>query len=231
MFTNFFRTPIVKNICERLLLKVNIPFIAKSLLLTHLISMFHLSGFLTFSGVIKTENLLQRLHFQELSFLADVAFKKNYDLKLLLKRPLASFRIECSSTIGLKQNIFKWCHYTIEQIKELIRKHLKFQGIIQEFNLDSHVSITLWCELCSWGVWVWERGGAASPSCKPPPLFCYIHLQIHEYEAPFSLTVYSNFSVLNLKLGAQTNYLLAWMFFFRTLSTVFPTVWKLFVLV
>ena len=29
------------------------------------------------------------------------------------------------------------------------------QGIIQEFNLgiDSHVSITLWCELCSWGVW------------------------------------------------------------------------------
>ena len=169
MFANFFRTPIVKNICERLLLNVNIPFIAKSLLLTHFISMFHLSGCLTFSGVIKTENLLQRLHFQELSFLADVAFKKNYDLKLLLKRTLASFRIECSSTIGLTQNIFKWCRYTIEQNKELIRKHLKFQGIIQEFNLgvDSHVSITLWCKLCSWGVWVCGGGGGGAVTPHP----------------------------------------------------------------
>ena len=50
------------------------------------------------------------------------------------------------------------------------------QEIIQEFNLGvgSHVSITLWCELCSCGVW--EEVGTLSPHSKIPSLFCYISL-------------------------------------------------------
>ena len=43
------------------------------------------------------------------------------------------------------------------------------------------------------------------------------------YETPFLLTTYSNFNVLNFKLGVLTYYPLAWMFFFRILSTAFPT--------
>ena len=46
--------------------------------------------------------------------------------------------------------------------------------------------------------------------------------QIRLYETPFLLTTHSNFSVLNFKLGVETNYPLAWMFF-RTLATAFPT--------
>ena len=37
------------------------------------------------------------------------------------------------------------------------------------------------------------------------------------------MTTHSNFSVLNFKLGVQTNYPLAQMFFFCTLATAFPT--------
>ena len=42
-------------------------------------------------------------------------------------------------------------------------------GIIEEFNLGvgSHVSITLWCKFCSWGVW----GGAKSPA----PILLYMY--------------------------------------------------------
>ena len=42
------------------------------------------------------------------------------------------------------------------------------QWIIQEFNLGvgSHVSITLWCKLCSWGVW----RVAIRPTVSPPVL-------------------------------------------------------------
>ena len=57
------------------------------------------------------------------------------------------------------------------------------QGIIQKFNLSicSHVSITLWYELCSWGV------EPISLHCKPlsPLPFCCMPFQIHLYEAPF----------------------------------------------
>ena len=44
------------------------------------------------------------------------------------------------------------------------------QGIIQEFNLGvgSHVSITLWCELYSWGDW--GRRGRGHGCCNPPLL-------------------------------------------------------------
>ena len=41
------------------------------------------------------------------------------------------------------------------------------------------------------------------------------------------MTTHSNFSVLNFKLGVQTNYPLAWMFFFRTLATAFPTSYRM----
>ena len=55
------------------------------------------------------------------------------------------------------------------------KKHREWgwQGIIQEFNLGvvSHMSITLWCKLCIWGIW--GGGGTVRPRCKPsapPPL-------------------------------------------------------------
>ena len=52
------------------------------------------------------------------------------------------------------------------------KKHREWgwQGIIQEFNLGivSHMSITLWCKLCIWGIW---GGGAMSdPAVSPLPL-------------------------------------------------------------
>ena len=78
--------------------------------------------------------------------------------------------------------------------------------------------MTLSCKLCSWGV-----GGAASPLT----LFCYVSLQIRLYETPFLLTTHSNFSVLDFKLGVETNYPLAWMFFLHTLATAFPTSYRL----
>ena len=56
--------------------------------------------------------------------------------------------------------------------------YIYIQGIIQEFNfgvgVGSHVSITLWCEFCSCGVW--GEGGTVSPRSKTPSLFCYISL-------------------------------------------------------
>ena len=58
----------------------------------------------------------------------------------------------------------------IEECKQKVSDNS--QGIIQEFNLGvgSHVSITLWCNLCSWAV----SGGAVSPCCKPPVILLYI---------------------------------------------------------
>ena len=49
-----------------------------------------------------------------------------------------------------------WC-------KSIIMFVIPSQGIIQEFNLgvSSHVSIPLWCKLCSW--WVWEGGTLQAP--------------------------------------------------------------------
>ena len=41
------------------------------------------------------------------------------------------------------------------------------------------------------------------------------------------LITHSNFSVLNLELGVQTNYPLALMFFFRTLPAAFPTSYRM----
>ena len=75
-------------------------------------------------------------------------------------------------------------------------------------------------------------GGSVSPCCKLP-LFCYISLLDLLMWNTFLLTTHSNFFVLNLKLGVQTNYPLAWMFFL-TLATAFPMktvcscwIWKL----
>ena len=101
------------------------------------------------------------------------------------------------------------------------------QGIIQEFNLgvDSHVSITLWCKLCCWWIWGGGGGGAVRPCCKP--LFCYISLLHSLIQNTFFVDNYSNFSVFNFKLEVQTNYPLAWMFFFCTLATAFPTSYRM----
>ena len=62
-------------------------------------------------------------------------------------------------------------------------------------------------------------GGAVRPCCKPPsPRYAIYHFLIRLYETPFLLTI-----LIFLYLTA------AWMFFFRTLATAFPTsnVWKL----
>ena len=54
------------------------------------------------------------------------------------------------------------------------KKHREWgwQGIIQEFNLGivSHMSITLWCKLCIWGIW---GGGEVIP-------FLYTSLPGHQ---------------------------------------------------
>ena len=85
-------------------------------------------------------------------------------------------------------------------------------------GVGSHVSITLWCKFCSWG------GGVQAPAVSPPsPLFCYISLLDWLIWKPFLLITHSNFSVLNFKLGIQTNYPLAQMFFFHTLTAAFPS--------
>ena len=55
---------------------------------------------------------------------------------------------------------------------------LFIQRIIQEFNLGIgfHGSITLWPELCSWGIFWGEEGEERMGTLSPPPLFCYISL-------------------------------------------------------
>ena len=67
-------------------------------------------------------------------------------------------------------------YYIYKYIYIYIYIYIYTQGIIQEFNLGvgSHVRITLWCELCSCGVW--GKGGTVNPSSKTPSLFCSISL-------------------------------------------------------
>ena len=95
--------------------------------------------------------------------------------------------------------------------------HYRHRGIIQEFNLGvgSHVSITLWCKLCSWGGG--GRGRAVSP---PPPILLYITSRIAHMEYLFCWQLILIF--LCFKLGVQTKHALAWMFF-CTLATAFST--------
>ena len=92
-----------------------------------------------------------------------------------------------------------------------------YEGIIQGFNLSigSHLVMQT-LQLGGLG-----RGrGAASPHFKLfLPILPYITCR---FETLFLLTTYSNFSVLNYKLGLQTNYPLAQMFFF-TVATAYPT--------
>ena len=65
-------------------------------------------------------------------------------------------------------------------------------------------------------------------ACKSPlSYFATYHSKIRLYETLFLLTTHSNFSVLNFKLGVQTNYPLARMFFFRTLAAAFPTSYRM----
>ena len=66
------------------------------------------------------------------------------------------------------------------------------------------------------------RRGTVSPRYNCP-YFAIYHSSICLNETSFLLTTHCNFSVLNFKLGVQTNYPLAWMFFFCTLATAFPT--------
>ena len=56
------------------------------------------------------------------------------------------------------------------------KKDQTIQEIIQEFNLGvpSHASITLWCELCSWGVG--GGGGAVSPH---PTILLYMTILLY----------------------------------------------------
>ena len=103
----------------------------------------------------------------------------------------------------------------ILNILHIYTKYIYNHWIIQEFNLGigSHVGITLGCKLCSWGLTVHP---------PPPSLFYYIWLlDLLKWHTFF--VDYSNFSALNFKLGVQTNYPLAWMFFFCDLATAFPT--------
>ena len=62
------------------------------------------------------------------------------------------------------------------------KKDQTIQEIIQEFNLGvpSHARITLWCELCSWGV------GGGGWCCKPPPH----HIAIYDYFAVYTILLY-----------------------------------------
>ena len=57
------------------------------------------------------------------------------------------------------------------------------------------------------------------------PYFAIYDLEISLYETPFLLKTHSNFSVLNFKLGVQTNYPFYWIFFFLTQATAFPTLY------
>ena len=72
----------------------------------------------------------------------------------------------------------------------------------------------------------WDVNFAAGDlQCSPPPsLFYYIWLLDLLIWHTFFVD-YSNFSALNFKLGVQTNYPLAWMFFFCDLATALSTCW------
>ena len=80
----------------------------------------------------------------------------------------------------------------------------------------------LWCKLCCWVVCGGGDGGGGEGVVNPPAILLYI-ISRFAYIKYFFLTTHSNFSVLNLKLGVQTNCPLAQMFFFCTLASAFPT--------
>ena len=95
-----------------------------------------------------------------------------------------------------------------------------------EFNLDigSHVSITLWWEICSWEVW-WECCNTLlqAPTATPPPILLYITSRFGYIKHLFCW----QFIIMSLHLTSS------WILFLRTLAAAFPTsaIWKLFVLV
>ena len=97
-----------------------------------------------------------------------------------------------------------------------------------EFNLvvGSHMSITLWCELCRWGVW--GKGGgegvlSASAVSHSPLILLYITSRFAYIKHLFWQLI---LIFLYFKLGLQTHHPLAWMFF-RTLATAFPASYRM----
>ena len=136
----------------------------------------------------------------------------------------------CWSILSLRKIAHQmWCDHPFSQRNKVTERTVGVgvggdQEIRHEFNLGigSHVSITFWWECCIWGVW---GMGTVCPCCKPPLLLfdCISVLDSLIWNPFFLLTTHSNFSVLNLKLGVQTNYPFARMFFFCTLATAFPT--------
>ena len=104
-----------------------------------------------------------------------------------------------------------------------------YQGIIQEFNLGVgfHVSITLWCKQLGDFFFFWG-GGCCKPLLYALPLFCYISILDLLIWNTFFVNLFRMSShLLNLKLAVQTNYPLAWMFFFCTLATAFPSSYRM----
>ena len=65
------------------------------------------------------------------------------------------------------------------------------QRIIQEFNFDLsfHVSITLWCQLCSWGFCL-GLGGRGDGCCKPPPPLILLYFTIWLYILIYTILLY-----------------------------------------
>ena len=105
-----------------------------------------------------------------------------------------------------------------------VLKKVHRQGIIQEFNvgIDSYVSITLWCELCCLGMQT-LCCKFSLPLPPPPSILLYITSRFAYMKHLFYWQLILIFLYLTSKSGVQTNYPLAWMFFFRTLTTAFPT--------
>ena len=71
----------------------------------------------------------------------------------------------------------------------------------------------------------WGGGGCCTPAVIPSPLFRYISLLDSLVWNTYFWQL--NLIFLHFKLGVQTHYPLAWMFFFRTQTTVFPTSYRL----
>ena len=88
------------------------------------------------------------------------------------------------------------------------------------------MSITLWCELCRWGVW--GKGGgegvlSASAVSHSPLILLYITSRFAYIKHLFWQLI---LIFLYFKLGLQTHHPLAWMFF-RTLATAFPASYRM----
>ena len=72
-----------------------------------------------------------------------------------------------------------------------------------------------------------QLGGLGGVAVSSLDFAIYITSRFTFMKQLFLLTTNSNFSVLNLKLGLQINYPLAWMFFFHTLAIAFPTSYRM----